>query len=64
MPRPSGPRRDVLCGFVFPPQGEWGVTAEQEAEEANRVREFQDTIPKMRSQLHILTHYYQVPRYP
>ncbi|XP_056443702.1 gamma-tubulin complex component 3 [Gadus macrocephalus] len=40
-------------------QGEWGVTAEQEAEEANRVREFQDTIPKMRSQLHILTHYYQ-----
>ena len=42
------------------PQGEWGVTAEQEVEEANRVREFQDTIPKMRSQLHILTHYYQV----
>ncbi|KAJ3584845.1 hypothetical protein NHX12_015340, partial [Muraenolepis orangiensis] len=42
-------------------QGEWGVTAEQEAEEAKRVQEFQDTIPKMRSQLHILTHYYQVP---
>lgn len=44
----------------LPPQGEWGVTAEQEAEEKRRVQEFQGTIPKMRSQLQILTHFYQV----
>ncbi|XP_014825650.1 PREDICTED: gamma-tubulin complex component 3 isoform X2 [Poecilia mexicana] len=40
-------------------EGEWGVTAEQEAEEKRRIQEFQDTIPKMRSQLRILTHFYQ-----
>uniref|UniRef100_A0A8C7YE12 Tubulin gamma complex component 3 n=1 Tax=Oryzias sinensis TaxID=183150 RepID=A0A8C7YE12_9TELE len=40
-------------------EGEWGVTAEQEAEEKRRVQEFQGTIPKMRSQLQILTHFYQ-----
>ncbi|XP_059184163.1 gamma-tubulin complex component 3 [Centropristis striata] len=40
-------------------EGQWGVTAEQEAEEKKRVQEFQDTIPKMRSQLRILTHFYQ-----
>ncbi|KAM9766639.1 gamma-tubulin complex component 3 [Menidia menidia] len=40
-------------------EGEWGVTAEQEAEEKRRIKEFQDTIPKMRSQLRILTHFYQ-----
>lgn len=41
-------------------QGQWGVTAEQEAEEKGRIREFQETIPKMRSQLRVLTHFYQV----
>ncbi|XP_040038244.2 gamma-tubulin complex component 3 [Gasterosteus aculeatus] len=40
-------------------EGQWGVTAEQEAEEKRRIQEFQDTIPKMRSQLRILTHFYQ-----
>ncbi|KAI1885373.1 hypothetical protein AGOR_G00219470 [Albula goreensis] len=40
-------------------EGEWGVTAAQEAEESKRVEEFQETIPKMRSQLRILTHFYQ-----
>lgn len=40
-------------------EGQWGVTAEQEAEEKKRVQEFQETIPKMRSQLRILTHFYQ-----
>uniref|UniRef100_A0A8C1W1B9 Tubulin, gamma complex associated protein 3 n=1 Tax=Cyprinus carpio TaxID=7962 RepID=A0A8C1W1B9_CYPCA len=39
--------------------GEWGVTAEQEAEEKRRVQEFKDTIPKMCSQLRLLTHFYQ-----
>lgn len=48
----------VSC-VVF--QGQWGVTAEQEAEEKKRIQEFQETIPKMRSQLRILTHFYQVP---
>lgn len=43
-------------------QGQWGVTASEEEEEAQRVREFQDSIPKMCSQLHILTHFYQVRR--
>lgn len=43
-------------------QGEWGVTAEQEAEENKRIQEFQETIPKMRSQLRVLTHLYQVQR--
>lgn len=46
-----------VCVF----QGEWGVTAEQEAEENRRVQEFKDTIPKMCSQLRLLTHFYQVP---
>uniref|UniRef100_A0A8C7FA02 MCF.2 cell line derived transforming sequence like n=1 Tax=Oncorhynchus kisutch TaxID=8019 RepID=A0A8C7FA02_ONCKI len=41
-------------------EGEWGVTAEQEAEENRRIQEFQETIPKMRSQLRILTHFYQM----
>uniref|UniRef100_A0A3B4GGC3 Tubulin gamma complex associated protein 3 n=1 Tax=Pundamilia nyererei TaxID=303518 RepID=A0A3B4GGC3_9CICH len=40
-------------------EGQWGVTAEQEAEEKKRIQEFQETIPKMRSQLRILTHFYQ-----
>lgn len=40
-------------------EGQWGVTAEQEAEEKKRIQDFQDTIPKMRSQLRILTHFYQ-----
>uniref|UniRef100_A0A3Q1HGH9 Uncharacterized protein n=1 Tax=Anabas testudineus TaxID=64144 RepID=A0A3Q1HGH9_ANATE len=40
-------------------EGQWGVTAEQEAEEKKRIQEFQDSIPKMRSQLRILTHFYQ-----
>lgn len=41
-------------------QGEWGVTAEQDAEEKRRIQKFRDTIPKMQSQLRILTHFYQV----
>ncbi|XP_062866579.1 gamma-tubulin complex component 3 [Trichomycterus rosablanca] len=40
-------------------EGEWGVTAEQEATENKRVQEFKDTIPKMCSQLRLLTHFYQ-----
>ncbi|XP_071991684.1 gamma-tubulin complex component 3 isoform X1 [Engystomops pustulosus] len=40
-------------------EGEWGVTAEEEEEENKRVSEFQESIPKMRSQLRILTHFYQ-----
>eukprot|EP00064_Thunnus_orientalis_P015199 superscaffoldBa00002774_g15249 len=40
-------------------RGQWGVTAEQEAEEKKRIQDFQETIPKMRSQLRILTHFYQ-----
>ncbi|KAM7375067.1 hypothetical protein PAMA_014247 [Pampus argenteus] len=40
-------------------EGQWGVTAEQEAEEKKRIQDFQETIPKMRSQLRILTHFYQ-----
>ncbi|KAJ8351983.1 hypothetical protein SKAU_G00234590 [Synaphobranchus kaupii] len=40
-------------------EGEWGVTAAQEAEESRHVQKFQETIPKMRSQLRILTHFYQ-----
>ncbi|XP_012712673.2 gamma-tubulin complex component 3 isoform X2 [Fundulus heteroclitus] len=40
-------------------EGEWGVTAEQESEEKRRIQEFQDTIPKMRSELRVLTHFYQ-----
>lgn len=45
-------------------QGEWGVTAEQEDEENRRVQAFKDTIPKMCSQLRLLTHFYQVPYTP
>ena len=41
-------------------QGQWGVTAAEEEEENKRIREFQDSIPKMCSQLRILTHFYQV----
>ncbi|KAG7315862.1 hypothetical protein KOW79_020728 [Hemibagrus wyckioides] len=40
-------------------EGDWGVTAEQEAAENKRVQEFKDTIPKMCSQLRLLTHFYQ-----
>lgn len=40
-------------------QGQWGVTAAEEEEENKRIREFQDSIPKMCSQLRILTHFYQ-----
>lgn len=40
-------------------EGEWGVTAQQEAEESRRIQEFQETVPKMRSQLRVLTHLYQ-----
>ncbi|KAJ0009613.1 hypothetical protein NQD34_001315 [Periophthalmus magnuspinnatus] len=40
-------------------EGEWGVTVEQEAEEHRRIQDFQKTIPKMCSQLRILTHFYQ-----
>ncbi|XP_029114290.1 gamma-tubulin complex component 3 isoform X2 [Scleropages formosus] len=40
-------------------EGEWGVTAAEESEEKKRIQEFQETIPKMRSQLRILTHFYQ-----
>uniref|UniRef100_A0A672ZH36 Uncharacterized protein n=1 Tax=Sphaeramia orbicularis TaxID=375764 RepID=A0A672ZH36_9TELE len=40
-------------------EGQWGVTAEQEAEEKKRIQDFQETIPKMHSQLRILTHFYQ-----
>ncbi|KAI5090002.1 gamma-tubulin complex component 3 isoform X1 [Silurus meridionalis] len=40
-------------------EGDWGVTAEQEAAENRRVQEFKDTIPKMCSQLRLLTHFYQ-----
>ncbi|KAM8975915.1 gamma-tubulin complex component 3 [Pelodytes ibericus] len=40
-------------------EGEWGVTAAEEEEENKRVSEFQESIPKMCSQLRILTHFYQ-----
>ncbi|XP_019959482.1 gamma-tubulin complex component 3 [Paralichthys olivaceus] len=40
-------------------EGQWGVTAELEAEEKRRIQEFQETISKMRSQFRILTHCYQ-----
>ncbi|KAM4700413.1 gamma-tubulin complex component 3 isoform 2-T2 [Discoglossus pictus] len=40
-------------------EGQWGVTAEEEEEENKKVLAFQETIPKMRSQLRILTHFYQ-----
>ncbi|XP_060922876.1 gamma-tubulin complex component 3 [Limanda limanda] len=40
-------------------EDQWGVRAESEAEEKRRIQEFQDTIPKMRSQFRILTDCYQ-----
>ncbi|XP_040589388.1 gamma-tubulin complex component 3 isoform X1 [Mesocricetus auratus] len=40
-------------------EGQWGVTAAEEEEENRRIREFQDSIPKMCSQLRILAHFYQ-----
>lgn len=40
-------------------EGQWGVTAAEEEEENKKIREFQDSIPKMCSQLRILTHFYQ-----
>ncbi|XP_038617906.1 gamma-tubulin complex component 3 isoform X2 [Tachyglossus aculeatus] len=40
-------------------EGHWGVTAAEEEEENRRICEFQDSIPKMCSQLRILTHFYQ-----
>ncbi|XP_063131531.1 gamma-tubulin complex component 3 isoform X1 [Rattus norvegicus] len=43
-------------------EGQWGVTAAEEEEENKRIREFQDSIPKMCSQLRILTHFYQVSK--
>lgn len=46
--------------LLFINQGQWGVTAAEEEEESKRIREFQDSIPKMCSQLRILTHFYQV----
>lgn len=54
----TGVKVTLSCPLI---QGQWGVTAEQEAEEKKRIQDFQDTIPKMRSQLRILTHFYQVP---
>lgn len=41
-------------------KGEWGVTASEEEEMNKRIKEFQDSIPKMCSQLRLLTHFYQV----
>lgn len=40
-------------------EGQWGVTAADEEEENRRIQEFQESIPKMCSQLRILTHFYQ-----
>ncbi|KAF6085133.1 tubulin gamma complex associated protein 3 [Phyllostomus discolor] len=40
-------------------EGQWGVTAVEEEEENKRIQEFQESIPKMCSQLRILTHFYQ-----
>lgn len=40
-------------------EGQWGVTAADEEEESRRIQEFQESIPKMCSQLRILTHFYQ-----
>ncbi|NXL04690.1 GCP3 protein, partial [Mesembrinibis cayennensis] len=40
-------------------EGKWGVTASEDEEESKRMKEFQDSIPKMCSQLRILTHFYQ-----
>ncbi|XP_022263871.1 gamma-tubulin complex component 3 isoform X2 [Canis lupus baileyi] len=40
-------------------EGRWGVTAAEEEEENKRIQEFRESIPKMCSQLRILTHFYQ-----
>ncbi|XP_011535764.1 gamma-tubulin complex component 3 isoform X2 [Homo sapiens] len=40
-------------------EGQWGVTAAEEEEENKRIGEFKESIPKMCSQLRILTHFYQ-----
>ncbi|XP_077014818.1 gamma-tubulin complex component 3 isoform X4 [Tamandua tetradactyla] len=40
-------------------EGQWGVTAAEEDEEKKRIQEFRESIPKMCSQLRILTHFYQ-----
>uniref|UniRef100_A0A480TXD0 Gamma-tubulin complex component 3 isoform 1 n=1 Tax=Sus scrofa TaxID=9823 RepID=A0A480TXD0_PIG len=40
-------------------EGQWGVTAAEEEQEKRRGQEFQESIPKMCSQLRILTHFYQ-----
>uniref|UniRef100_A0A8C0A8L4 Tubulin gamma complex component 3 n=1 Tax=Bos mutus grunniens TaxID=30521 RepID=A0A8C0A8L4_BOSMU len=40
-------------------KGQWGVTAAEEEQENQRIREFRESIPKMCSQLRILTHFYQ-----
>ncbi|XP_043928566.1 gamma-tubulin complex component 3 [Protopterus annectens] len=40
-------------------EGEWGITQAEEEEESRRIQEFQESIPKMCSQLRILTHFYQ-----
>jgi len=41
-------------------EGRWGVTAAEEEDENKRIQEFRESIPKMCSQLRILTHFYQV----
>ncbi|XP_035923991.1 gamma-tubulin complex component 3 isoform X3 [Halichoerus grypus] len=40
-------------------EGRWGVTAAEEEDENKRIQEFRESIPKMCSQLRILTHFYQ-----
>lgn len=40
-------------------EGEWGVTAEEEAAENKRIQEFQEFHAKMRSELRILSYSYQ-----
>ncbi|XP_057165935.1 gamma-tubulin complex component 3 [Ursus arctos] len=40
-------------------EGRWGVTAAEEEEEDKRIQAFRESIPKMCSQLRILTHFYQ-----
>ncbi|XP_007466430.1 PREDICTED: gamma-tubulin complex component 3 isoform X3 [Lipotes vexillifer] len=40
-------------------EGQWGVTAAEEEQESQRVRAFQESIPRLCSQLRILTHFYQ-----
>ncbi|XP_059758874.1 gamma-tubulin complex component 3 isoform X3 [Balaenoptera ricei] len=40
-------------------EGQWGVTAAEEEQENQRVREFQESIPRLCSQLRLLTHFYQ-----